>query len=98
MLIAQMGDTFDECQEKRDVITYQSRVSLIQEFLYLVGDNNELENAQYIYVIEQKQAEGMESRSWEGKLVQMQKIFEREIKRARQQMNINQKETRSLMK
>ena len=70
-----MGDTFDECQEKRDVITYQSRVSLIQEFLYLVDGNEELKTVKYIYLIQQKQAEGMESRTWEGKLVQMQKIF-----------------------
>lgn len=98
MLIAQMGDTFDECQEKRDLITYQSRVSLIQEFLYLVAKNKDLQKVHYIYLIEQKQAEGMESRTWEGKLVQMQKMFQREIKSAKQQMSINQKETRSLIK
>jgi len=48
-------------------------------------------------MVEQKQAEGMESRTWEGKLVQMQKMFQREIKGAKQQMNVNQKETRSLI-
>jgi len=42
MLIAQMGDTFDECQEKRDIITYESRVSLIKEFLFLATDKAEI--------------------------------------------------------
>jgi len=42
MLIAQMGDTFDECQEKRDIITFESRVSLIKEFIFLVTENEEI--------------------------------------------------------
>eukprot|EP00351_Strombidinopsis_sp_SopsisLIS2011_P005042 CAMPEP_0116880122 /NCGR_PEP_ID=MMETSP0463-20121206/12001_1 /TAXON_ID=181622 /ORGANISM="Strombidinopsis sp, Strain SopsisLIS2011" /LENGTH=54 /DNA_ID=CAMNT_0004530285 /DNA_START=525 /DNA_END=689 /DNA_ORIENTATION=+ len=54
MLIAQMGDTFDECQEKRDIITYESRVSLIKEFIFLVTENEEIQENQYIYVVEQK--------------------------------------------
>jgi len=31
-------------------------------------------------MIQKKQAEGMEDRSWEGKIVQQQRLFQREIK------------------
>lgn len=53
MIIAQMGDTFDECLGKRDKIVYQSRVQLIHEFLY-VSESKILENDEnaYLFVVE----------------------------------------------
>lgn len=53
MIIAQMGDTFDECLGKRDKIVYQSRVQLIHEFLY-VAESKILENDEnaYLFVVE----------------------------------------------
>lgn len=35
MIIAQMGDTFEDCQGKKPVIINQSKVMLIQEFMFV---------------------------------------------------------------
>jgi len=69
MLIAQMGDTYDECQEKREVIVYMNKLRLMHEFSNLVDLEEQFEENQYLFVVEKKQAEGMESKTWEGKLV-----------------------------
>mmetsp|Transcript_35283 Transcript_35283/g.25726 ORF Transcript_35283/g.25726 Transcript_35283/m.25726 type:complete len:94 (-) Transcript_35283:150-431(-) len=78
MLIAQMGDTYDECQEKRTIIVYMNKIQLMQEFGLFVDEN--FDEEKYLYVVQKKQAEGMEPKSWEGKLVQQQRVFQREIK------------------
>lgn len=35
MIIAQMGDSFEDCQGKKFIIINQSKVMLIQEFMFI---------------------------------------------------------------
>lgn len=69
MLIAQMGDTYDECQEKRTIIVNMNKIQLMQEFGIFVNLDEKFKKEKYLYVVQKKQAEGMEPKSWEGKLV-----------------------------
>lgn len=101
MIIAQMGDSFEEAQGKREIIIYQSRVQLISEFVFVAEKKLEFtqhEQPEYLYLVERIQADGIASKGWEGKLVSMQRAFQREIKGVKSSMATYQKETRSLIK
>eukprot|EP00351_Strombidinopsis_sp_SopsisLIS2011_P002253 CAMPEP_0116885872 /NCGR_PEP_ID=MMETSP0463-20121206/19484_1 /TAXON_ID=181622 /ORGANISM="Strombidinopsis sp, Strain SopsisLIS2011" /LENGTH=75 /DNA_ID=CAMNT_0004545251 /DNA_START=3730 /DNA_END=3957 /DNA_ORIENTATION=+ len=69
MLIAQMGDTYDECQEIREIIVYMNKLNLMHEFSNLVDLVEQFKTKHFLFIVEKKQAEGMEPKTWEGRLV-----------------------------
>lgn len=55
MIIAQMGDSFEEAQGKREIIIYQSRVQLISEFIFVAEKKLDFANSeqpQFLYLVE----------------------------------------------
>jgi len=73
----------------------------MRDFVFVVDPAEIIEeekNEKYLFVIEKIQAEGMDTGSVEGKISQMQRIFEREIRSVKTAINANQKETRALIK
>lgn len=59
--------------------------------------NNEGDDI-FLYVVEKIQPEGLDNATWQGKIVQMQRSFKREISNVRTAMGSHQKETRTLVK
>lgn len=70
MLIAQMGDTFEDCQGKKPIIINQSKVNLINEFIFvaekdiLIGENKDPNDDMFLYLVEKIQPEGLNTASW----------------------------------
>jgi len=91
MIIAQMSDTFEDCSGKQTIIIYHSRVQLMRDFIFVAEDDvllNKNENC-YLFVIEKIQAESLDTGSVEGKISQMQRIFEREMRSVKTSINAN---------
>eukprot|EP00351_Strombidinopsis_sp_SopsisLIS2011_P000520 CAMPEP_0116878962 /NCGR_PEP_ID=MMETSP0463-20121206/10717_1 /TAXON_ID=181622 /ORGANISM="Strombidinopsis sp, Strain SopsisLIS2011" /LENGTH=99 /DNA_ID=CAMNT_0004527717 /DNA_START=361 /DNA_END=660 /DNA_ORIENTATION=- len=80
-----MGDTFEECMDNIKVIQYKSKVEMINEYMIMTH---------FLFC----DSEGMESKSWQGKLVHQQRMFKREIKTVKALIQLSQKENRLLIR
>jgi len=68
MLIARMGDTYEEFTTKRDTIIYMSRVGFMNEFSMFGNIKDHFKESDYLYIIQEQESDGKEQKSWEGKL------------------------------
>jgi len=67
MLIAIMGDTFDNVFENKKQYAMKEKLNILNDFVLILGIENAEDEDKYIYVAEPKQ-KGESENSWEGKV------------------------------
>ena len=71
LLIAIMGDTFDRVQEIKHEAATKEKISMIQDFIWILDMEEEFKNTKYILIAEQQMTAQSSSNGWEGKVGQL---------------------------
>lgn len=75
MLIAIMGDTFDSVTENQEQAAMKEKLSILNDFVYIVGFEAEKED-KFIFAAKPKNKGDDEGASWEGKVGAIKKTVE----------------------
>ena len=71
MLIAIMGDTFDQVIENKALAKLKLKVKILSDFIFLLPEDSE----KFLYLATPRMKESEMSTSWEGKITEIRRAF-----------------------
>lgn len=88
MLIAIMGDVFDELMEQRDVKAISTKLMILSEAAPVLSQKSaEDEEEVYMIVIEPTEEDALEGEAWQGTINQLTKITKQEMLQLQKRLN-----------